>query len=69
WTVYAYVTPGNARFLLLRDNSSESGVKEFFAGCHEYYLKTLLNPFYQQDTVITSPTFDAKVRQAARRHL
>ncbi|KAI9501986.1 TRAPP subunit [Coemansia spiralis] len=69
WTVSAYVTPSNARFMLLHEAKPEDPIRSFFAACHELYLRTLLNPFYEANTSILSQAFDAKVHTLAKKYL
>ena len=66
--VYAFVTAGGARFLLLHDVRNEENVKNFFREVHELYLRVALDPFHDARTPIASPVFDARVRGVARRH-
>ena len=44
--VYAFVTAGGARFLLLHDVRNEENVKNFFHEVHELYLRVALDPFH-----------------------
>lgn len=37
--VTAYVTPGNARFLLLHDGKSDDAIRGFFTEVQELYLR------------------------------
>jgi len=37
--VTAYVTPGNARFLLLHDGRNDDNIRAFFSEVYEVYLK------------------------------
>jgi hypothetical protein len=37
--VTAYVTPGNARFLLLHEGKNDDAIRSFFAEVHELYLR------------------------------
>ncbi len=67
--VSVYITPGNVRFVLLHDSKNDDGIKAFFTEVHELYVKTLLNPFYEFNSNITSTVFDGKVLGMARRHL
>ncbi|KAJ2890121.1 Trafficking protein particle complex subunit 2 [Coemansia aciculifera] len=69
WNVSAYVTPSNVRLLLLHEVKADDAIKLFFTDCHELYLKTLLNPFYEPNSPIQSQAFDAKVNTLAKRHL
>ncbi|KAF8324433.1 Sedlin [Cantharellus anzutake] len=69
WTVSAFVTPGNMKFVLLHDAKGDDGVKGFFTELWELYIKTLMNPFHTAHTAIRSPVFDAKVRAVAKKHL
>jgi len=67
--VSAWVTAGHAKFLLLHDGGTEDGIKTFFQGVHELYLKVILNPFQEEKTPIASPHFDQRVRSLAKRCL
>ena len=63
--VYAFVTAGGSRFLLLHDQRNEENVRNFFHDVHELYLKILLNPFHSPRAPIVDETFDARVRGRA----
>ncbi|WIA18416.1 hypothetical protein OEZ85_009876 [Tetradesmus obliquus] len=67
--VTAYVTPGNARFLLLHDGKSDDAIRGFFTEVQELYLRIMLNPFHTASTRITSKPFDQKVKVLAKRML
>eukprot|EP00775_Hariotina_reticulata_P002493 gene2493-2796_t len=67
--VTAYVTPGNARFLLLHDGKNDDAIRTFFTEVHELYLRIMLNPFHSPTTRITSKPFDQKVKLLAKRIL
>ncbi|KAF8528886.1 Sedlin [Hysterangium stoloniferum] len=69
WTVSAFVTPGNMKFILLHDSKNDEGIKIFFWDVWELYIKTMMNPFHTAYTPIRSPTFDARVRASAKKHL
>ncbi|KAJ1736126.1 TRAPP subunit [Coemansia biformis] len=69
WSVSAYVAPSAVRLMLLHESRSEDAIRAFFADCHELYVKTLLNPFYEPGSPILSQAFDAKVAALAKRHL
>ncbi|KAK9768105.1 TRAPP subunit [Basidiobolus ranarum] len=69
WFVSAYVTPSNVRLLLLHEAKNDDAIFNFFKDCHELYIRALLNPFYEQNALITSTSFDTKVRALARRYL
>lgn len=66
--VYAFVTAGGSRFLLLHDQRNEENVRNFFHDVHELYLRILLNPFHSPRAPIVDETFDARVRESAKRH-
>ncbi|KAF9426574.1 TRAPP subunit [Podila epigama] len=67
--ISAYLTAGNIKLLLLHDTKSEDAIRNFFNECYELYIKTLLNPFYELNSVIGSTAFDTKVRLSAKRYL
>ncbi|KAI9218514.1 Sedlin [Blastocladiella britannica] len=69
WLVSSYVSAGGLRFMLLHSVKNEDGIRNFFTEVHELYIRHLLNPFYDVDSPITTPAFDLKVRQLAKRHL
>ncbi|KAJ2444599.1 TRAPP subunit [Coemansia sp. RSA 2424] len=69
WNVSAYVTPSNTRLMLLHEAKADDAIKLFFTDCHELYLKTLLNPFYEPNSPIQSQAFDIKVNTLAKKHL
>ena len=66
--VYAFVTAGGSRFLFLHDRRNEEKVREFFHEVHELYLRIQLNPFHSPRAPIVDETFDARVRESAKRH-
>ncbi|KAI9481820.1 TRAPP subunit [Coemansia sp. RSA 989] len=67
--VSAYVTPSNVRLMLVHEAKSEEAIRAFFAGCHELFVRTLLNPFYDPSMPIQSRAFDAKVNALAKKFL
>jgi len=69
YSISAFVTPGNVRLLLLHDSRNEEAIKQFFLDAWDAYVKTLLSPFYKPGDAISSPNFDAKIRQSARKFL
>ncbi|KAJ2598285.1 TRAPP subunit [Coemansia sp. RSA 1285] len=69
WSVSAYVTPSNIRLMLLHEAKAEEAIKSFFTACHELYMKTLLNPFYQPNATIQSQAFDTKVHTLSKKYL
>ncbi|KZT12964.1 Sedlin [Laetiporus sulphureus 93-53] len=69
WTVSAFVTPGNMKFVLLHEGRNDDGIKALFIEVWELYVKTMLNPFHTAHTPIRSPVFDAKVRASAKKYL
>lgn len=68
-SISAYCTAGNCKFLLLHDGKSDDSVKSFFVDVHEVYVKLLLNPFYEPNTPITTPSFDARIKALVKKHL
>jgi len=69
WTVSAFITPGNMKFVLLHEGKNDDGIRQFFMEVWELYVKTLLNPFHTAHTMIRSNVFDARVRTSAKKHL
>ncbi|KAI0092749.1 Sedlin [Irpex rosettiformis] len=69
WTVSAFVTPGNMKFVLLHEARNDEGIKSFFMDVWELYVKTMLNPFHTAHTPIRSAIFDARVRASAKKYL
>jgi hypothetical protein len=67
--ISAFVTPGNIKFLLLHETKNEESIRQFFNDVNDLYVKTLLNPFYKVNDSITSPVFDLKVKQLAKKYL
>lgn len=43
--VTAFVTPGNARFLLLHDGRSDDSIRAFFMEVYELYLRVSARPY------------------------
>jgi hypothetical protein len=39
WTVSAFVTPGNMKFVLLHEGKNDEGIRAFFAEVWELYVK------------------------------
>ncbi|GAA5893436.1 hypothetical protein JCM8208_000797 [Rhodotorula glutinis] len=69
WTVSAWLTPGGVKILLLHELKNDDGIRLFLQEVWETYVKTLLNPFHELNAPIRSPTFDARVRASAKKHL
>ncbi|KAJ2609092.1 TRAPP subunit [Coemansia sp. RSA 1365] len=69
WNVSAYVTPSNVRLMLLHEARSEDSIRSFFTDCHEFYIKTLMNPFYEPNSPILSQAFDTKINTLAKKYL
>ncbi|KAF7320246.1 Trafficking protein particle complex subunit 2 [Mycena kentingensis (nom. inval.)] len=69
WTVSAFITPGNMKFVLLHEGKNDEGIKSFFTEVWELYVKTMLNPFHTAHTPIRSTVFDGRVRAAAKKYL
>eukprot|EP01071_Lankesteria_metandrocarpae_P004226 Lankesteria_metandrocarpae@DN3441_c1_g1_i1.p1 len=67
--VSAYVTAGHVKFALLHKGRPEEAVRQFFIEVHELFIKTLLNPFYEPNALITSQSFDSRVRAAAKKYI
>ncbi|EIW82240.1 Sedlin [Coniophora puteana RWD-64-598 SS2] len=69
WTVSAFVTPGNMKFILLHESKNDEGIRLFFHDVWELYVKTALNAFHTAHSAIRSPVFDTRVRASAKKHL
>jgi len=69
WTVSAFITPGNMKFILLHETRNDDGIKSFFNDVWELYIKTMLNPFHTAHTPIRSAVFDSRVRASAKKYL
>lgn len=69
WTVSAFVTAGNMKFVLLHEGKNDEGIRGFFAEVWELYVKTMMNPFHTAHSIIRSNVFDSRVRASARKYL
>jgi len=69
WTVSAFITPGNMKFVLLHEGKNDDGIKSFFMDVWELYVKTMMNPFHTAHSPIKSNVFDTRVRQSAKKYL
>ncbi|THH14964.1 hypothetical protein EW146_g5443 [Bondarzewia mesenterica] len=69
WTVSAFITPGNMKFILLHEAKNDEGIRSFFTDVWELYIKTMLNPFHTAHTPIRSAVFDTRVRASAKKYL
>ncbi|ORY56542.1 Sedlin [Leucosporidium creatinivorum] len=69
WTVSAWLTPGGVKIILLHELKNDEGIRLFLQETWETYVKTLLNPFHELNSPIRSPTFDARVKASAKKHL
>lgn len=69
WFVSAFVTASHIRFIMVHDNRNDEGIKSFFTEIYENYIKHSMNPFYQKNTAIKSPTFEKKAQVSGRRFL
>ncbi|KAH3686871.1 hypothetical protein WICPIJ_002155 [Wickerhamomyces pijperi] len=70
--ISGFLTSGNVKFLMIHDNSvykNEDSIKQFFMDLNDLYVKTLLNPFYKVNDVISSSVFDLKVKACAKKYL
>ena len=60
--ISAYVTAGQAAFLLLHPKKKMDSIKKFFKQVHTAYAELLMNPFYD----VKSPIEDEKFRKAVQ---
>lgn len=54
WYISAYVSASGVRFMLLHETPNSDGIKNFFADCHELYIKvwTSLQFFYSMQDAL-----------------
>ncbi|SCV72111.1 BQ2448_4805 [Microbotryum intermedium] len=69
WTISVWITPGGVKLILLHEVKNDDGIRLFFQETWENYVKTLLNPFHELNSPISSPIFDARVKASAKKHL
>lgn len=55
--------------VLLHEHKHEEGIKNFFLEIWEAWLKVQMNPFQDVNAIIDNPSFDARVRIAAKKFL
>ncbi|XP_067948010.1 trafficking protein particle complex subunit 2-like [Watersipora subatra] len=67
--VSAFVTSGRTKFIMVHDVKNEELIKSFFQEVYELFIKQSMNPFYKQNTVITSAAFDKRCQSLAKKHL
>uniref|UniRef100_A0A5K3EZW5 Trafficking protein particle complex subunit 2 n=1 Tax=Mesocestoides corti TaxID=53468 RepID=A0A5K3EZW5_MESCO len=68
WLVSAFVTPSGLRFIFMHEENSEDHIRAFFQEVYEAYVRLSMNPFFVENTKITSGFFLKKVQQLARKH-
>ncbi|CCF59318.1 hypothetical protein KAFR_0G02860 [Kazachstania africana CBS 2517] len=74
--ITAYITYSGMKFVMIHGTSTntneaidDNNCRIFYQEVHELYIKTLMNPFYNASEPITSPIFDLRVRQLAKKYL
>lgn len=70
--VSAFVTQGNIKLIMCYENNKkydENAMRQFFIEVNELYIKTLMNPFYSVNDILTSSEFDLRVKLLAKKHL
>ncbi|KAG9395728.1 Sedlin [Carpediemonas membranifera] len=74
-SIFAYITAGLTRFMLLAEPTSstsiksEDAIRSFFLDINECYLRHVMNPFYVEGQAISSDSFREKVANVARKYL
>eukprot|EP00727_Mastigamoeba_balamuthi_P000539 m51a1_g10482 putative trafficking protein particle complex subunit 2 (74) ;mRNA; f:43535-43889 len=68
YSILAWVTAGNVKFLLSSEKPDTEATRNFFTDAYEAYLKVLLCPFYQPGTPITSSAFDARIKKMSQKY-
>lgn len=67
--VSAFVNASLIRFIMVHENKNDDGIKHFFNDMNEIYMKYAMNPFYEEDTPITSLAFQKKAQLCGKRYL
>lgn len=65
----AFVTASRIRFLVLHTQKNEDGIRQFFQEMYETYIKFLMNPFYEYDSLIKSQSFEQKAIFYGKKYL
>lgn len=65
YTISAYVTPGNAYFILLHKSTNEEKIKHFFTEIQQLYTRLILNPFFSYLSPIHNQEFNNRIRLLA----
>lgn len=78
FSVSAYLTAGHVKLLLLHrtpqastaaTRALEDSIRDFFTEIHELYLKNLMNPFYEPNSLLSSLSFDEHIKSVAKKCL
>lgn len=69
WFVSALVAPSLVRFVIAHNRNDEQGIRNFLNEALELYIKTTMNPFYEEGTQIRSGDFEERIQSCGKKHL
>lgn len=65
--MHCFVTPSNAKFLLVHEGRQEDAIKLFFNEVYEYFTRLQLNPFYDENEQVSCPQFEQRVLASSKK--